>query len=243
MKKYSLVIPCFNEAENLPSLLARIVSTFSKTSGYEIILVDNGSWDATPHILAETASRHPSLLRSIRVEKNQGYGWGILQGLAVAHGDFLGWTHADMQTDPADALKGFALLEAQDSDMAFVKGRRHGRAVSDSFFSIGMSLFDSLLFSVPLWDINAQPSLLTRGLYQSWRNPPKDFALDLFVYVHAAQQQAKIARFPVHFGKRLHGVSHWNIGWRAKWKFIKKTIAFSLALKKSGMTHEYHLPS
>jgi hypothetical protein len=45
-----------------------------------------------------------------------------------------------------------------------------------------------------------------------------------------------VHRFPVVFGKRLHGTSHWNVNWAAKRKFIKRTVDFSLELKKKVRT-------
>ena len=51
-----------------------------------------------------------SNLKYINLKKNLGYGNGILQGLDKSKGEFLGWTHADLQTNPADALKNFKLF-------------------------------------------------------------------------------------------------------------------------------------
>jgi hypothetical protein len=48
----------------------------------------------------------------------------------------------------------------------------------------------------------------------------------------AQKQGLEIKRFPVKFGKRVFGTSHWNIDWKAKKKFIMRTIQFSLELKK-----------
>lgn len=229
---YSLVIPCYNEAATLHALTMRLIACCAGRDDTEIILVDNGSTDASPALLAEAVAAHP-FLRTVRVETNRGYGWGILQGLAASRGAFLGWTHADMQTDPVDALTGFTLLTALNARQALVKGRRYGRPLSDICFTMGMSLFDSALFGLPLWDINAQPTLFTREFYETWRQPPRDFALDLYVYATAVRNKVAVARFPTRFGKRLHGTSHWNINWQAKWKFIKRTIDFSFELKRN----------
>src|SRR5689334_10877832 len=104
MPSLSLIIPCFNEAANLPLLLERC-GKLTAAPDVEIVLVDNGSSDASPQVLRDLLPRYPGC-RSVRVEKNQGYGFGILSGLAAAEGAILGWTHADMQTDPLDALAG-----------------------------------------------------------------------------------------------------------------------------------------
>ena len=140
--KFSLVIPCYNEAANLPLLLDNCRELASH-EGVEVVLVDNGSSDETQIVLRKLLPAYPRC-RSVRVEHNQGYGFGILAGLKVASGEILGWTHADMQTDPCDALKGLKLFDAYGPNI-FVKGRRYGRPFSDIAFTIGMSIFETLL--------------------------------------------------------------------------------------------------
>lgn len=225
--KFSLVIPCYNEAANLPALLERC-RPLGATPEVEVVLVDNGSTDATPELLAQLLPDYPGC-RSIRVERNQGYGFGILAGLRSARGEYLGWTHADLQTDPQDALRGLACCE-QLGEQGFVKGRRYGRPLADVVFTIGMSVFETCLLRCRLWDINAQPTLFSRRFFLTWSSPPHDFSLDLFAYYLARRQGLTIRRFPVFFGQRLHGVSHWNVDWRAKLKFIRRTVSYSLQL-------------
>ena len=227
--KLSLVIPCYNEAANLPLLLDRCAGLVSGRD-IEVILVDNGSCDLTPEILKELLPQYPGC-RCVRVELNQGYGYGILSGLRAARGSVIGWTHADLQTDPQDALRGLDLF-TQHGDRLFVKGRRYGRPVMDVLFTTGMSLFETLLLAQPMWDINAQPTLFHREFFESWEDPPHDFSIDLFAYYQALRTGLTVMRFPVRFGQRAHGVSHWNVNWAAKRKFISRTIQFSLHLRK-----------
>jgi glycosyltransferase involved in cell wall biosynthesis len=226
--KFSLVIPCYNEAANLPLLLERCKSIAGPET--EVVLVDNGSSDATAEVLARLLPAYPGC-RSVRVEVNQGYGFGILSGLRAAKGEILGWTHADMQTDPQDALRGLELF-ARHGNRAFVKGRRYGRPLADVAFTMGMSLFETILLGKPMWDINAQPTMFSRQFFESWSEPPHDFSLDLYSYYEARRQGLAVHRFPVRFGERAHGVSHWNVNWAAKRKFIGRTIDFSFQLRK-----------
>ncbi len=229
--RLSLVIPCYNEAKNLPLLVARLRETFVRDD-IEAILVDNGSTDDSPAVLVALLAA-PSRIRSVRVEKNQGYGFGILSGLTAATGEIIGWTHADMQTDPADALRALEIYEASPRpEVLFVKGRRHGRPLSDVVFTVGMSMFETLLMRRRMWDINAQPTLFPRSFFATWREPPHDFSLDLYAYYQAMHHGLTVARFPVRFGERAHGSSHWNVNWQAKLRFIRRTVDFSLRLRK-----------
>ena len=227
--KLSLIIPCYNEAANLPLLLERC-SSLGNSANIEIILVDNGSTDHTAQVLDSLLPQHAHC-RSVHVPVNQGYGFGILSGLKAAKGDLLAWTHADMQTDPKDVIKGLKLFQLYGNEI-YVKGQRIKRPLADVIFTIGMSIFETALLRTRLWDINAQPNMFSRAFFESWVNPPHDFSLDLYVYFTARNQGLPVYRFPVEFGERAHGVSHWNVNWAGKMKFIRRTIDFSFELKR-----------
>ncbi|MBI1273764.1 MAG: glycosyltransferase [Alphaproteobacteria bacterium] len=227
--RLSLVIPCYNEAANLPALLERCRAALAG-GDMEIILVDNGSSDASPQLLAE-ATAGQTRLRAVRVPVNQGYGFGILAGLRAAHGTVLGWTHADLQTDPADAVRGLALFDG--GGKIFVKGLRYGRPAGDIVFTLGMAAFETLLLGYRFRDINAQPTMFPRALFNGWGEAPHDFSLDLFAYWSARRSGYDVRRFPVHFGARLHGASHWNVDWRSKAGMIGRTAAFSWRLRRN----------
>jgi glycosyltransferase involved in cell wall biosynthesis len=227
----SLVIPCYDEARTLPALIRRIEEAFTGEREAEVVLVDNGSTDASSGIFAKLTG-HP-LIRSVRVEVNQGYGFGILAGLRAARGRFLGWTHADLQADPGDAVRALELIRANASQDIYVKGRRFGRPLADVVFTIGMSAFETLLLRTRLNDINAQPNIFPRSFYQAVADgAPHDWSLDLYFYHAARQRGLKMVRFPVRFGPRAHGASHWNVDWSSKRKFIERTVKFSFELRE-----------
>jgi glycosyltransferase involved in cell wall biosynthesis len=224
------VIPCYNEGESLPLLLERCSRVVSQRD-IEVIIVDNGSTDNSQKILNRLLPDYPFVLL-VHVEKNKGYGHGILEGLKSASGDILSWTHADLQADPGDVINGLKFFESSEApDRLFVKGKRYGRNFADVFFTVGMSIFETLLLRTSMWDINAQPNMFHRSFYETWSEPPIDFSLDLYVYYMAKKRKLDLKRFPVFFGKRAHGVSSWNINPAAKFHFIKRTLGYSFSLK------------
>jgi glycosyltransferase involved in cell wall biosynthesis len=251
MTKMSIVIPCYNEAKNIPLILKRFDAVI-KDHAIEVILVNNGSLDNSEQVLQEQLPQYP-FARTVKVEKNQGYGYGILFGLRQATGDFIGWTHADMQTDPNDVIRAFELIQMAPLGGAgaspvealaktegnarhkqlFFKGLRKQRPLFDVFFTVGMSIFETLYLKTKLWDINAQPTIFHRSFFEKWKKPPHDFSLDLYAFYMARKHNLSIMRFPVLFTNRIHGTSSWNTGLAAKWKFIKRTIDYSIGLKKN----------
>lgn len=230
----SIVVPCYNEEKNIPIILERFQQVLT-TECIEVIMVNNGSTDNSSCVLNELLPLFP-FARAVVIPVNQGYGYGILQGLKSATGDFVGWTHADMQTDPVDVVKAYNILKKNNwNSNIYVKGNRQGRNMVDRFFTIGMSAFETLYLGKRLYDVNAQPNIFSKIFLGSLESPPFDFALDLYVLYMAKVKSLHIIRFGVQFPPRIYGSSHWNTGLAAKWKFIKRTIIFSTKMKKAGI--------
>ena len=172
--KLSIVVPCYDEAQNIPLILERFSEVITRDD-VEVVLVDNGSRDNSPEILKKLLPEY-NFARMIRVEVNQGYGYGIVQGLKVCTGEFIGWTHADMQTDPADLMKGLEIIENEGNKKnVYVKGNRKGRPVFDQFFTSGMSLFETIYMRERLYDVNAQPNVFSKEFFETWHNRPRIF--------------------------------------------------------------------
>ncbi|VVB78735.1 UDP-N-acetylglucosamine--dolichyl-phosphate N-acetylglucosaminyltransferase [uncultured archaeon] len=228
----SIIIPVFNEEKNIP-LVAEKFSESLKNQNVEILLVeDSGSTDNTREEIKKVMKKYP-FIKGVFINE-RGYGKSIFEGLNSAKGEFLCWTHADMQTDPSDTIKALEIIQKQKNpEKSYVKGNRHRRPFFDKFFEFGMSIFESAILGTYLYDINAQPNLFHKSLLNLMKNPPTDFSFDLYVYYLAKKSKYKIVRFPVLFPKRIHGESKWNSGdFKSKYKFIKRTIKFSLGLKK-----------
>jgi len=228
---FTIVIPCFNERENIPELISRF-SKLNLNSNVKIMLVDNGSNDGSKEVIKKFCDETP-FLESIHIERNIGYGNGIVTGLKNCKTEFIGWTHADLQCRPSDVLVGIKIIEQDGFPKdIYVKGNRGSRALFDQFFTFGMSLFESIYFHKILFDINAQPNIFHRDFLNHWSNPPDDFSLDLYSLYMAKIYNLKITRFDVEFPPRIHGKSKWDTGLKSKLKFIKRTVEYSLKLKK-----------
>lgn len=204
MPELSLIIPAYNEAESLPSLINGMHQFCNED--VEVIIVDNGSVDNTFEVGTEL-SKQFSFLKIVRTDQNLGYGGGILLGLDASKGDYLAWTHADLQTDPNDVLVALDAARAIPEEYIFVKGFRKNRKFLPTMLSVFMQICASALLNRRLTEINAQPKLFTKKLYAALKssNPPKDFSLDLFLYVIAMRSAAHIIEIPVDFASRQFG--------------------------------------
>ena len=227
----SIVIPAYNEEDNAPLLIKNLSNICKKNKQIEIIVVENGSTDNTRNVLM-SLKNHAEIdgLKILFLDKNMGYGGGLSEGLKVANGRFLGWTHADLQTDPEDLILCLNFL--QNESKIFIKGFRKGRGILDRFFSFLMGIVESLIFNSSLKEVNAQPTIFPKSLINNFDELPKDFMIDLYIFVKAKFHNLKIKRFEVQFPDRRHGNSSWNRGFFDVLKFSVATIRKSLKIKK-----------
>ncbi len=235
--KLSIVIPCYNEEKNIPLVLEEFKKTLDQTElkeNIELILVDNNSKDNSSEVLKKILLKKEYFFARTVFQKNPGYGAAILKGLEQAKGKYLCWTHADMQTPPFDCIRAYnELLSSENIDRTVIKGKRIKRKLGDTLFTFGMSLIASIVLRTFLFDINAQPKLFSRTLFNSLKNPPLDFSLDLYLLYLAKKRNYKIKSIKVFFGKRMHGQSAWAFSFGSKVKTIIRTIKYIFALKKS----------
>lgn len=211
---YSIVVPCYNEAAGLRALLEGFSLAFAGLDA-ELILVDNGSTDDTSAALAAALPSYP-FARALRVPVNRGYGHGILKGLESARGAWVGWTHADLQFDPAGVRTAIKMAGAAAGGKVFIKGLRGSRSAAEKFFTSALALAAGLYLGLPLQDMNGQPTLFGRELLGNFKAPPGDFCFDMYVYALALRRGCRVERFPVAVRGRRAGRSSWNSGLRSR---------------------------
>ena len=231
--KYSVVIPCFNESDNLELLLKSLIQ-LNIQNNLEIIIVDNGSTDNSYSLLFELKEKIKiHNLKVVSIKKNIGYGNGIIRGLNEASGDFLGWTHADLQTDVTDVLKGFKLIEKSTGN-SIVKGKRSNRNIFDNIFTIFMSIICTIMLKKSLFDINAQPKIFSKVFYNQIKDrAPDDFSLDLYLLYMAKKMNYNILEFPVFFNKRLYGEAKGGGAIKTKLKLSVRTFSYILDIYRN----------
>ena len=228
--KLSIIIPCYNEELSLNKLVDNCLTNIN--DDIEIILVDNGSTDNTFESLLSLSL--PSNLIPVRVEKNIGYGNGILYGLNLSKGEVISWTHADLQTDVSDVIKGFKRFENELlNKKCMVKGERKNRKLLDFFFTFAMGIYSSIILNKWMYDINAQPKIFHSSFLNEFHNPPLDFSLDLFLIYFFKSKNIEVNSLPVLFNKRKYGEAKGGGSFKGKIKLVIRTLNYIHKLKKN----------
>ena len=112
--RLSIVIPLFDEAENLEPLALELRAALEGLAyGYEVLFVDDGSGDDSPAVLARLAAAD-SRLRVLRQPVNQGQSAAFAAGLRHARGELVATLDADLQNDPADLPRLLAEIDGCD---------------------------------------------------------------------------------------------------------------------------------
>ena len=231
--KFSIIIPCYNERDNIDGLIHRLLPLQDKYD-LEYVLVENGSKDESKSYFEQNVDGKYQNIKVAYVPINQGYGYGLQQGLKVAEGDYVGWLHADLQIPPEALIPFFDYVLSSSTENCFLKGNRSNRSIFDNFFTFGQSVFNTLLFRSFIHDVGAIPVLFSRNLFSQIRIDefPNDFSIELYVYVQAKKQHFCIKRFKVALQKREKGKSSWNTGLCSKIRQSKRIFNDSLLIKR-----------
>jgi len=213
----SLIVPCYNESKNSNFLIEKI-SKKIKDCDMELLIVNNGSTDDSSYVIDKILEKN-KFVSVVNIEKNIGYGHGIMTGISKAKGKFIAYTHADLQTDPNDIFKVYDNLKEENKNI-FYKGKRVKQKLYNNIFSIGMSLVTSLYLNKKMYEINAQPTVFHKNFITNIEDPPIDFSFDLYLYYIALKNNYIIKRFPVFFHKRIYGEAHLkNLNTKIKYSF------------------------
>ena len=149
--RVSILVPAKDEAENLPRFLALCAEMIAAQSvGYEVVVIDDGSRDATPSVLAEAVPRYP-FLRVVTHRTQRGIADALRSGYLAAQGDILVFYPADLQFLPADIPRLCAPILADEADM--VTGYKQGK-YEKAFVSGIYNTLSRALFDIPVRDLN-----------------------------------------------------------------------------------------
>ena len=207
--KLSLIVPCYNEAENIYAFHDAVVSAFQGCEyDYEMVFIDDGSRDATLYNLKKLYSEGKTPMKIISFSRNFGKEAGIYAGLEHAKGEYVSLIDADLQQRPEIVRDMVAFLEEnRDYDMvtAYQDRRGEGKVLSffkKCFYSVINKLSDAKLHNdasdFRTFRRGVAESILAMGEYHR-------FSKGIFAWVGY-----KTHYIPYTACKRAAGTTKWN---------------------------------
>ena len=200
----TIIMPAFNESAYIADNLREVVATFERFDClFEVILVDDGSPDNTYRVASEVIHEHPSIVRIVRYDENQGKGNALMAGVAYARGAYVVFLDADMDLHPSQLPRFFEEMQAAGAD-AVIGSKRHPESrvkypIIRRLYSFAYYSFVRLLFGLNLRDTQTGLKLFKRALLDDVlpRVLSKRFAFDIEVLTIAHRLGYKIVDAPV----------------------------------------------
>ncbi|OPZ19125.1 MAG: Undecaprenyl-phosphate 4-deoxy-4-formamido-L-arabinose transferase [candidate division BRC1 bacterium ADurb.BinA364] len=219
----SVILPAYDEAENIGATLARAHATLAPLfERFEIIVVDDGSEDATPQKAIEAIGQAPEA-RLLRHEGRRGYGAALKTGIREARGEWIFFTDADGQFDFADFPALLEWIDRYDIVAGYRSPRRDppGRAL----LAWGWALLARWILGLRFRDINCAFKLFHRRVFDSVPIESVGAFVNTEILVRARKagftwRQVPVSHYPRRHGRQTGARPRTLIlAWKELWRF------------------------
>jgi glycosyltransferase involved in cell wall biosynthesis len=226
MTDLSLVVPVYNEKDNLPLLMDTIETALNPLNKkWEVVFVDDGSKDGSLDVLTELVEKHPQHIRVVVFRRNFGQTAAIAAGIDHSEGDIIVLLDADLQNDPADIPM---LLVKLDEGYDLVSGWRKDRKDNRFTRTIPSNMANGLISwvtGVHLHDFGCTLKAYRRQALEGFHLYGE---MHRFIPVFAHSVGAKITELPVRHHPRKFGVAKYGLDRTVKVILDLLTVKFLL---------------
>lgn len=212
--KVSLVVPCRNEAENIPVLVSRLLDMLEKNEiDGEIVIVDDNSIDNTSEEVIRIADSNKNVKLIRRRDGKCGVGRTLRAGFKAASGDVVITLDGDLSHDPA-AVPEF--LSAIDQGFDLVIGSRYmdgGKASMPAtrvIISGAYNRLASLLFGARLHDVTTGYRAIRKDVLNQLNLKSCNFEIHPEIHLKALNKGFRVKEISITYNNRLHGRSKLN---------------------------------
>ena len=225
--RVSVIVPAYNEVDNVEPLLAALAESFSPE--YEVVIVDDGSNDGTYDAAVKAKSRYP-FLKVRRHGRNRGKTAAIMTGFELCSGDIISIFDADLQFDPEDVKAQVAKLAEGFDLVSGVKQGKYGKKFVSSVYN-GLA---RMVFGIKVHDINSLKTFRREVLEEihlrrDWHR---------YIVPLAAARGFSITEVPVTLRPRLHGEAKFSGGFRVFiGLFDMVAVGFQLSFMRKPMLY------
>lgn len=224
-----MVLPAYNEAENIEAMVAEAVPALeANADDWEIVVVDDGSADETAAVTRRVAEREPRV-RLVQHAVNQGFGSAVLTGFTSATKDWIFYTDADRQFVLAELERFVPHMENADLIAGYRAPRRD--PFLRVFYGKGWSALCTLLFGYTVRDVDCGFKLLRREIIQDLapRIGSRGATFSIEWLVRAKRAGYRFVELPVSHRPRVAG-SQTGANVRVIVRAFRELVRFRLQL-------------
>jgi glycosyltransferase involved in cell wall biosynthesis len=231
----SVFFPAYNDSGTIASMVIRAVQAAEElTPDFEVIVVNDGSADATPAILDELARTYPRV-RVVHHAKNRGYGGALQTGFRSATKELIFYTDGDAQYDPAELS---ALWARMTPDADLVNGYKISRSDPLHRIIIGRLYHHivSVLFGLTVRDVDCDFRLMRRTIFERINLEKTSGVICLEMMKKIEDAGFRIVEVPVHHYHRAFGKSQFfNVRRIAKTGVDVLRLWFALVIRRQHL--------
>jgi glycosyltransferase involved in cell wall biosynthesis len=202
----TVFFPAYNDSGTIASLVIAAVQTASRlTPDFEVLVINDGSKDATAEVVDELARLYPQV-RAIHHEQNRGYGGALRSGFASASKEWIFYTDGDAQYDPREMT---VLWAKRSASVDLVNGYKISRSDPLHRIVIGRIYHHmvTLLFGLKVRDVDCDFRLIRRRVFDAVKLEKSSGVICLELMKKITDGNFSIAEVPVHHYHRVHGKS------------------------------------
>ncbi len=202
----TVFFPAYNDAGTIPSMvIGAVIAARQITDDFEVVVVNDGSRDATKEVLEELSRMCPAL-RVVEHPENRGYGAALRTGFASATKEFVFYTDGDAQYDPRELVTLWALMTP---GVDLVNGYKIGRSDPLHRIVIGRIYHHivKLLFGLQVRDVDCDFRLMRRSIFERVHLEKSSGVICLELMKKVQDAGCRIVEAPVHHFHRAYGKS------------------------------------
>jgi glycosyltransferase involved in cell wall biosynthesis len=202
----SIILPVYNEADNLRVLLPALGKTLeSLGTSYEIVVVDDGSTDKTAGVLRDW--KKPEI-RVVRLRRNTGQTAALMAGIRFSRGEVLISMDGDLQNDPEDISQLLAKLDEGFDVVSGWRTHRQDAPLRRNLLSRVANRVISAVSGIHLHDYGCSLKAYRRSALEGVQLYGE---MHRFIPIYAYWNGARVTEIPVRHHSRRHGVSHYGL--------------------------------
>ncbi len=225
----SIIIPAYNEEETLIDVINNIFKSL-KSIKFEIIIVDDGSYDKTLQIANKIAKKY-SNIKVIIHKKNMGKSAAVLTGIKSSKGKIIIIQDADAEYNPKDIPSLIKPIVEKKADVVYGSrflGRIDRMNISHKFGNKFLTFITKLLYSIQITDMETGYKAVKSEIIKNISLKENNFGFEPELTAKLANKKIRILELPITYNERKKGIKKitWKDGIKAffillKYKFLK----------------------